>query len=129
MKLFNLYFINILKTKYAQINGRATRSEYWYFVLFTLASYLALGLICAMFHLTKSSFYVLFAFLFVMTIPFICVTIRRLHDIGRSGWYYFFVLIPVIGTIILFIFLFTESDYGINKYGPNPTGIGNNQDL
>lgn len=54
-----------------------------------------------------------------MIIPFITVTVRRLHDVGRSGWWWWLHFIPLIGTIVLIIFLVGESQ-GPNQYGPGP---------
>jgi uncharacterized membrane protein YhaH (DUF805 family) len=60
-----------------------------------------------------------------MIIPGLAVTVRRLHDVGKSGWFYFIVLIPIIGSIWLLVLAATDSQPGRNKYGPNPKGIGN----
>jgi uncharacterized membrane protein YhaH (DUF805 family) len=55
-----------------------------------------------------------------MLIPGLAVTVRRLHDVGKSGWMFFIVLIPLIGTIWLLVLMMTDSQQGINKWGPNP---------
>ena len=60
----------------------------------------------------------------ILIIPSLAVWIRRLHDIGRSGWFLLIVLIPVVGVIILLIFMAKDSQPGQNKYGPNPKGVG-----
>ena len=54
------------------------------------------------------------------TVPLIALTVRRLHDVGKSGWMFFIVLIPLIGAIWLLVLMLTESNPGENKYGPNP---------
>ncbi|MCR5843304.1 MAG: DUF805 domain-containing protein, partial [Oscillospiraceae bacterium] len=56
-------------------------------------------------------------------IPSIAVTVRRLHDIGKSGWFYFLILIPVVGSIILLVWECKDSEPGTNVYGPNPKGV------
>lgn len=56
-------------------------------------------------------------------IPSLAVTVRRLHDTGRSGWWLLLMFIPLIGPIILLVFLLTDSQPGTNKYGPNPKGV------
>ena len=62
-------------------------------------------------------------FSLVILIPNIGVGIRRLHDIGKSGWWYLLALIPLIGTIILLVWCAREGDYGDNAYGPDPKKI------
>jgi uncharacterized membrane protein YhaH (DUF805 family) len=59
-------------------------------------------------------------YVLAMFIPGVAVVVRRLHDVGKSGWMYFIVLIPIIGAIWLIVLLFTESQQGENKWGPNP---------
>ena len=59
--------------------------------------------------------------------PGLGVAVRRLHDTGRSGWLYLLILIPLVGAIVLIVFFAQESQAGINKYGPNPKGIGNEE--
>lgn len=57
---------------------------------------------------------------FAILIPAIAVSIRRLHDTGRSGWWFLICFIPLIGTIVLFVFMVLDSEPGENQYGPNP---------
>jgi uncharacterized membrane protein YhaH (DUF805 family) len=72
-----------------------------------------------------------FTFLYFLTyvyslaifIPSLAVCVRRLHDIGRSGWWYLIGLIPVIGWILLIVWFCTDSQPGANKWGPNPKGF------
>jgi len=130
MSAFNDYFVDTIKNRYAEFDGRASRSEYWYFMLFSIL--LFIPLIAAMgFSLTDSidnpsglnmSSKILIGFLSVIviawTIPSIAVSVRRLHDVGRSGWWY---LLRLIGLgIVIFIFSVLESEPGRNKWGPNP---------
>lgn len=111
-----------LVDKYATFSGRATRSEYWYFILFYYLVAFCLGLIIGM---TGSDFSMAIT-LFIcipLFIPSIAVAVRRLHDTGRSGWWYFICFVPYIGGIVLFIFFCLKSDDD-NKYGPKPkTGM------
>lgn len=116
-----------LKEKYASFQGRATRSEYWYFVLFyaivIFAVSLISGILGALFSEGDVSTVVgvmvillaLVALGFIL--PGISVLVRRLHDTGRSGWYYWLCLIPWIGGIIIFIFCCLESQRRDNEYG------------
>ncbi|MGK4566330.1 DUF805 domain-containing protein [Flavobacterium sp. 3HN19-14] len=105
-------------SNYANFSGRARRSEYWYFVLANILICIVLfGLMFAVGGGIKSVgaglifliLYVVYA-LFVF-IPSLSVLVRRLHDVGKSGWYYFIQLIPVIGGIWLLFLLFSEGDY------------------
>ena len=106
-------------TKYATFSGRARRSEYWYFALFNMVVGLVLTFIGGMIFRDKpqmlSSIYSLAAL-----IPNLAVSWRRLHDIGRSGGWYFLWLVPIVGWIILLIWMCTDSQPGDNQYGPCP---------
>lgn len=125
------YFKDVLFNKYAQFEGRARRSEYWYFTLFNMiVSWIVIGLSTA---IGMNSDYGSFGmvgliYMAAILIPSIGVIVRRLHDVGKSGWFYFIVLIPLVGVIWLFVLLVTDSQYGDNKYGPNPKGIGSEID-
>ena len=115
---FKEAIVNVL-TNYANFSGRARRSEYWLFCLFTNVVATALSLLTAV---TEASFFSVLATLFslAMFIPGLAVTWRRLHDIGKSGGWYFIALIPLVGAILLLIWLATDSQSGENAYGPNP---------
>lgn len=110
-------------SNYANFNGRARRREYWYFVLFTLICNIALSIVGALFADTHFAWIGTGAsglFSLAMLIPTLAVSWRRLHDIGRSGAWYFIVLIPLVGSILLLIWVCTDSQPGDNMYGPNP---------
>ena len=105
---------------YAVFTGRAHRTEYWMFVLFHFLILVAVSFIENMLGLGGflSGLYGIALF-----IPLISAAVRRLHDTGRSGWWYLLMLIPVIGTIIVIVMLALDSEAGSNEYGPNPKGI------
>ncbi|QJR81265.1 DUF805 domain-containing protein [Alteromonas pelagimontana] len=110
-------------SKYAVVSGRSRRKEYWMFVLINLLINVVLMLVDRMTNLYSESWEVgllsgVYS-LFVL-IPSVTLMIRRLHDSGRSGWWFLLVLLPVIGTIMLFIFAILDSSPGANEYGPNP---------
>jgi len=113
---FEIYYLDLLKNKYAEFNGRARRSEYWYFVLFNFIVSLGLGMVDAF---TGIGF-LNYVYSLAVIIPGIAVSIRRLHDTGRSGWWLLVGLIPFIGWIILIVFFVQDSDPYDNQYGPNP---------
>ena len=114
------YFINIFRYKYIQYHGRARRKEYWMFTLFYSISYLILAL--ALIPTVGEAFYDGVSALYSLgtIVPSFCLSIRRLHDIGKSGWWLFLWLLPVIGWIVLFVFACLDSQPGENQYGPNP---------
>ena len=113
---FEIYYLDLLKNKYAEFNGRARRSEYWYFVLFNFIVSLGLGMVDAF---TGMGF-LNYLYSLAVIIPGIAVGVRRLHDTGRSGWWLLVGLIPFIGWIVLIVFLVQDSNPYDNQYGPNP---------
>lgn len=113
------WYIQVL-TKYAEFKGRARRSEYWYFVLVNFSISISLYVI-DLFAGTFGLFGILYSI--ALLIPGLAVSIRRLHDTNRSGWNLLFALIPIIGVIVLLIFLFENSTEGNNRYGTNPKEI------
>ncbi|MFD6921584.1 DUF805 domain-containing protein [Streptomyces sp. NPDC059944] len=115
------YYTDVLK-KYASFQGRARRSEYWMFALFNVVIALVLlGLAAA----TKSTvFYVLYiVYILAVILPSLGVLVRRLHDTGRSGGWFFISFVPFVGGLVLFIFTVLEGNPGPNEYGPNPKGV------
>ena len=112
------WYMEVLR-KYAEFGGRARRSEYWWFVLInTLASFALLAV--DMFVGTGFLYYL---YALAVLIPSLAVGVRRLHDTGRSGWWLLIAFIPLIGAIILLVFLFQDSEPGTNQYGPNPKQV------
>jgi uncharacterized membrane protein YhaH (DUF805 family) len=104
------YFLTALQ-KYADFDGRASRSEYWYFFLFNVLISIAVGVVAALIKLPiLSTIYSL-----VMLLPGIAVAIRRMHDVDKSGW---FCLIPIYNLILAC----TEGTKGDNQYGEDPWG-------
>ena len=123
---FKESIVNVFQN-YANFSGRARRSEYWYFTLFIfLVSAVLSGLNAAVFGTdAQMTIFTVIQSLFSLAtlIPSIAVTVRRLHDIGKSGWFYFLILIPVVGSIILLVWECKDSEPGTNAYGPNPKGV------
>jgi uncharacterized membrane protein YhaH (DUF805 family) len=119
------WYITVLK-KYAVFSGRARRKEYWMFLLFNL---IFLAVAMAIDSLLKTNFegmpygwiYTLYAL--AVVIPSLAVAIRRLHDTGKSGWWYLIALVPLIGGIWLLVLFVRDSQPGDNAYGPNPKGV------
>ena len=116
------WYLAALKN-YAGFSGRARRREFWSFVLFNVIFSIA-ALILDYVIGTVVLFYIIYAL--AVLIPGLAVTVRRLHDVGKSGWMIFIDLIPLIGPIWLLVLLFTDSIPGENQYGPNPKEIATN---
>ncbi len=110
----NWYFA-VLK-KYAVFSGRARRKEYWMFLLFNIIIFIALGVIEAI--VGTYSVIALFYSLAIL-LPGLGVTVRRLHDTGKSGWWLLIGLVPLLGIVIL-VFMAQDGQAGDNQYGPNP---------
>jgi uncharacterized membrane protein YhaH (DUF805 family) len=119
----NMKWFLIVLRKYADFTGRAQRAEYWFFTLFFLLFLLALSLVDGAAGLFNAAYGLgllggLFAL--AMILPSIAVSVRRLHDTSRSGWWYLISLIPLIGHVVLLVFVCLDSTPGTNAYGPNP---------
>ncbi|MFC6591816.1 DUF805 domain-containing protein [Deinococcus lacus] len=107
--------------KYADFSGRARRSEFWFFQLAVFLLAIAVGLLLGLSGASDDALNILTGLLsLLILVPSLAVTVRRLHDTGRSGWWYLIGLIPVVGTIALLIFSVQDSQMGSNKWGPSP---------
>lgn len=117
-------YIRTITTNYANFLGRARRKEYWMFFLANVLICFILGFLSAFFlngpGETVVYNVIIYLYSAVLFIPGLALTIRRLQDTGRSGWWCLIVLVPFIGAIILFVFLVQDSQEGSNEYGPNP---------
>jgi uncharacterized membrane protein YhaH (DUF805 family) len=103
---------------YVNFQGRARRSEYWFATLFlTLVSIPVAVISFDAQTMTYGPLYWLWAA--AVLLPGISLVVRRLHDTGKSGWFYLLVLIPFVGAIVLLVFMVMDSQPGANKYG-NP---------
>lgn len=102
-------------TQYVDFSGRATRSEYWYVILFHILVSVVIGI--ANLLLPEVAAVLNGVYSLVTLIPGFAIVWRRLHDVGRSGGWYFILLVPFVGWIILLVFLCKDSD-GDNRFGP-----------
>lgn len=125
--------------KYAQFNGRSRRSEYWLASVMNFIIVMAFYLIMfipMMIDITSNGEpssltagimgifgLLIFAYAIAILVPSLAMSVRRLHDTGRSGWFLLLNLIPYIGGIIIFVFSVLDSQPGANQYGPNPKGL------
>ena len=106
-------FLKVVRDNYANFNGRARRKEYWMFYLFFILFYIVASIIDLVLLFTIGFGFLSWVFYFALLVPFIAVTVRRMHDTGKSGW---FMLIPVYNFILTLI----EGDAGENEYGADP---------
>ncbi len=110
-------------SNYANFSGRARRSEYWYFTLFNLIVSAVLGILL---NLTAGSFLgnivraTEIVYSLAVLVPSLAVVWRRLHDIGKSGAWYFIGLVPIVGFILLLVWFCKDSQPEVNQYGPCP---------
>lgn len=111
---------------FANFKGRATRCEHWYFVLanlvliFPFYFFTTIGVMHDN-EVTANLGFFSYASIFCFTfLPALALLVRRLHDINKSGWNLFIILIPIVGIIILLVWLFTDSNKFDNNYGPDP---------
>lgn len=112
---------------YSNFSGRARRSEYWYFRLATAVIFFALiafaGLLAIVtggalaFQIAMAIFFI---YILLSVIPSLAVTVRRMHDLGKSGWNVLISFIPLVGPIWFLVLLATEGEQGENYYGPDP---------
>ena len=99
--------------RYAEFSGRSTRTEFWLFVLFNFLIALVLNLLGMKFGFFMV-LYVIYAL--ALIIPSLAITVRRLHDTSRSGWWWFIGFVPIVGGIILLVFMCLPSTPGENQY-------------
>lgn len=116
------WYLKVLR-QYADFNGRARRKEFWMFFLFNLIFSVAAMILdnvlgIAWEKIGYGPLYVIYGL--AVFLPNLAVTVRRLHDVGKSGWWIFISLIPLIGAIWLLVLMVTDGNPGNNEYGPNP---------
>lgn len=106
---------------YCNFNGRASRSEYWWYVLFTAILCMAIGFILGIFGAGTSVVSAIQGVVsLALLLPGLGLSVRRLHDISKKGWWIFIALIPLAGAILLLVWFCKPSDPGSNEYGPEP---------
>ena len=112
--------------QYAEFSGRARRKEYW---IFSLINYIIIFFLYILqIVMIESTLWLIFPIIFFLYavavfLPGLAVNIRRLHDIGKSGWWYLIYLIPIIGAIWLTVLMCLDSEPGENQWGENPKEI------
>jgi uncharacterized membrane protein YhaH (DUF805 family) len=117
------WYTDVIK-KYAEFSGRARRKEYWMFVLFNVIIGIVLSIIDLIIgtRVGPRDSYGLLSGIYSLAVlvPSLAVSWRRLHDTGRSGWWYLINLVPCVGWIVFLVFAIQEGNAGDNQYGPDP---------
>ncbi|MFC2436651.1 MAG: DUF805 domain-containing protein [Aggregatibacter sp.] len=116
------WYLHVLKN-YATFSGRARRKEYWMFFLFNVLISLGLGVldvVAGTYSVEYETGFFSGLYSLLVLIPGIAVGVRRLHDTNRSGWWILISLIPIIGVLVLFVFMCLDSQPGTNRFGVNP---------
>ena len=119
------WYLKVLK-QYADFKGRARRKEYWMFILFNIIFGGIAMILDSVFGIAIEGvgYGPLYGvYVLVLFIPGLAVAVRRLHDIGKSGWMILIALIPVIGAIWILVLMVTDSNPGENLYGANPKEV------
>lgn len=117
------YFIHVLKN-YFVFTGRARRKEYWMFTLFQFLFSLAALMLDAIVDPSPAGVGLLYGvYTLALLVPSLAVGVRRLHDIGKSGWFMLVAFVPLVGGIWLLVLLCTEGTRGDNEYGPDPKQV------
>jgi len=119
------WYIQVLK-KYADFSGRASRREYWWFVLFsTLASLILAVVDSALGTFNDQAGMGMLGGLYALLVllPTIGVQVRRLHDVDRSGWWLLLYLVPLLGMIVILVFACMKGTPGSNRFGLNPLDL------
>jgi uncharacterized membrane protein YhaH (DUF805 family) len=124
------WFLKVVRDNYANFKGRARRKEYWMFVLFCFLFAIVavildniLGTTIEIGYQSLPYGWIYSIYGLALIIPSLAVLVRRLHDVGKSGGWFFIVLIPLIGSIWLLVLLCTEGNSGENVYGPSPKAV------
>ncbi len=125
------WYLKVVRDNYANFNGRARRREYWMFVLFNLIFAIVAMMIdmilgtrfkmgVGAYSTTLPYGWIYLIYILAVIIPSIAVGVRRLHDLGKSGWMLLIVLIPFIGAIWILVLFLMDGTPGPNAYGPSP---------
>jgi uncharacterized membrane protein YhaH (DUF805 family) len=120
--IFEKYYLKVIRDNYSNFSGRANRKEFWMFVLtLYFGSFLFFLMFIPLMMITEYFIILFQIYLATMIIPSIAITVRRLHDHGESGKFLFVFFIPLIGGILLLIFLYKKGHSYENKYGVRPS--------
>ncbi len=116
-----VFYFTVLR-KYAVFAGRARPKEYWMYVLISAVVVLVLGIVSG---LTGTDVPVIpLVYTLAVVLPGLAVTVRRLHDTDRSGWWLLILLVPIVGAIVFLVFMATPRGEMANRFGASPQAVG-----
>ena len=114
--------VSALQQNYCNFSGRASRSEFWWFALF---NFILSAVISIVFCWSQNTMNIVTGIVnLALLLPSLGLAVRRLHDIGKSGWWIFISIIPIIGWILLIVWYCKDSQMETNEYGPVPNMVG-----
>ena len=113
------YLLDPLVKHYADFSGRANRKQFWLFMLWLIVVYMAIGVVGAVLGEKAGNAFIALAGL-ALLVPNLAITVRRLHDTDRSGWWVLISFLPLIGGVILFVFEVLPGTPGVNRFGNQP---------
>ncbi len=119
------WYLKVIRDNYANFSGRARRMEYWMFALINFIASIVLGIVdgaTGMMNVEMGIGLLGGIYSLIVLIPGLAVAVRRLHDMGKSGWW-LLIAFTGIGLIVLLVFYFMDSQPGENKWGPNPKEV------
>lgn len=133
------WFLIVVRDNYSNFNGRASRKEYWmfylFYMIFAIFAMVADNILGITFTVGEGYYavnigygWIYLLFVLALLIPGLAVGIRRLHDVGKSGWWLLISLIPLIGVIWLIVLLATDGTADNNIYGPTLKAAPNTTD-
>jgi uncharacterized membrane protein YhaH (DUF805 family) len=121
---------SVMMNNFANFEGRSSRSEYWWFFLFTFIINIAISIVdmavsIALGHETADTVWcgLILIYYLIFFIPSLSVGVRRMHDLGKSGWWILITAIPCIGIILYIVWVASEGEPHDNAYGPVPTNV------
>jgi uncharacterized membrane protein YhaH (DUF805 family) len=115
------WYVTVLR-KYAVFSGRARCKEYWMFLLISAVLVLVLGIVNGLMGADVPALPLYYTLAVVL--PGLAVTVRRLHDTDRSGWWFLIFLVPIVGAIVFLVFMATPGDEMANSFGASPKAVG-----
>lgn len=125
------WYKKVVFENYANFRGRARREEFWCYIFVGFLISIVLGILDYVLGLTFDKYefnYLRLLYSLLVYIPGFAVTVRRLHDVGKSGWFLFIVFIPIVGIVWLLVLFCKEGDSMTNKYGRDPKDIFDEMD-
>ncbi|MCF8483508.1 MAG: DUF805 domain-containing protein [Rhodospirillum sp.] len=117
------WFLHVVSKNYANFQGRASRPEYWWFALFYFVIVIALSFVDVFVLGADDSGFSILSTIFslALLLPSLAVAVRRLHDTNRTGWWLLIGIIPLIGFVVMVVFLVSKGTDGSNKFGDKPS--------